>query len=158
MIALVILGIGLLVGLFEPSNFLFCLPVLALEGVVYLLVKLPSWVLAWNAGMVVKIAFLAMPYLIVIGVVILIIGACLDNNDVLPIIGGIIAVLGIISGIVAAVWAFIPSTAWRIAAVILVPLGLAFICVCGGEMGGGGSDSSSGSGGLLSEGYGSEQC
>ena len=158
-IALVILGLGLLAGLFEPTSFLFCLPVLAVEGIIYGLIKLPAWVLGWTGvGMVVKVAFMAMPYLLVLGIIIAIIGLSLDRNIVF-IIGAGIFTLGLISGLVAAAYAWIPSTGWRIATIILVPLVLAFICVCAGEMGcGGGSSSSNHSYGPLSEGYGSEQC
>ena len=143
-IALVILGIGLLAGIFDPKNFLFCLPALAIEGISYLLVKLPAWVLAWKVGMVVKIAFLSMPYLIVIGILIAIIPyiiegyeKCFDTENILilddekyQIIGGIIAGIGIISGIVAGAFAWIPNIGYRIAAIILIPLLIAFLCAC----------------------------
>jgi hypothetical protein len=157
-IALVILGLGLLAGIVDPSAFLICLPFLALEGIIYGLIKLPAWVLSWTGvGMVVKIAFLIMPYLIVLGILIVILGGCIDNYLV-AIIGGILSGLGLIAGIVAGAYAWIPSTSWRIATIILFPLVIAFICVCIGAMGGGGSSSNSSSYGLLSDGYGSEQC
>ena len=157
-IGLVILGLGFVCGIIcEPSAFFFCLPVLALEGIVYGLIKLPAWVLGWTCSMFVKVAFMAMPYLIVIGIILFFIGACTDKA-VLSIIGGIIVLLGIIAGIVALVWGVIPSTAWRITAIIFIPLIIAFVCVCAGEMGGGSSSNTEGGYGLLSDGYGSEQC
>lgn len=159
-IALVILGLGLLIGLVDPSLLLlFCLPALAIEGIIYGLVKLPAWVLGWTSvGMVVKIAFMAMPYLLMLGIVIAIIGLSIER-DIMFIIGVGIIALGVIAGVVAAAYAWIPSTGWRIATIVIVPLVLAFICVCAGEFGdGGGSSESNYSFGSLSDGYGSEQC
>lgn len=145
-IALVILGLGLLAAIIDlcPFEILVCLPFLALEGIIYGLTKLPAWVLSWTSvGMVVKVAFMAMPYLLVLGILLVILGDSI-NDDLIMIIGIVFCGLGLIAGIVAGAYAWIPSTGWRIATISLVPLVIAFICVCAGEMDGGGSSSNSG--------------
>ncbi len=93
---------------------------LILEGLAYGFYKLVPWVMSWNTGMVVKIAFLIMPVFLI--ALIASASICQGKRQWIPW-GNFFFFL--MSGIVCAVFAWITSTGWRIG--IIITFGLPMV-------------------------------
>lgn len=136
LLALSIMAVGVLVGIVCERNwnwdieFFDCLVVAfgicLIEAVVYGFYKLIPWVLDWNAEMIVKISFLAMPTFFVLAFA-LMIAAVVWERERCFYIALTLLLFCIASGIVSAVFAWIPSAAWQIGILIFFGIPFAFL-------------------------------
>ena len=101
--------VAILTGMF----FLF------IEGLIYGMARFIPWVLGWNAEMVIKISFIAMPSLILLGILVFIYSEISERNTLAPL-GGVLIILGVIVGIVSLI--LISNIAWLIAALLFAPM------------------------------------
>ena len=140
-IALSVIALGIVAGIIankycqkEKLDFSDCLAgafvVCVFEGIVYIFTKLISWVAGWNADLIVKICFVAMPIILILIVIFAIMTIFISGHEnkydnICSAIFGLLALLFVASAIMCAVFAWIPSNGWKIG--ILVFFAIPFV-------------------------------
>ncbi len=99
----------------------YAIAALLLEGVVFLYYHLIPWVLSWNTNIVVKISFIAMPVIVILGVVFFVISRITHKDKWLER-ALLTAPIAITNAIICMVFAWMTSIVWQIAILSIVGL------------------------------------
>lgn len=101
-----------------------------MEAVVYGFCKLIPWVLAWDANMVVKVSFIAIPLTFLLGIAFTLLALELNEKKSSRIFGCVavlIVAMFVASVIVCPVFAWVTNIGWRIGILSVLGIPLAFI-------------------------------